>query len=281
MSMDEKLKKRLAGAAVLLLIAFVIVSLLPTPQQAARQVDGEVVTIALRDDVINEPGETPRDATPSPEALPESAPSEVPHAASGRDQAGDIDAAGGDDDGVGEAPAAPAALPPKIEPPKAEPVKPAPAKPAAPISEAAKPAAKTEAPAKPEQVKPEPVKPLAAPPKTEAPVAPAKPAEAPKPVEAPKPAAPAAAPVAPASKPPASGGSWYVQIGGFADIGNARQAQDKVKAAGQSSVLAPIDTAKGTLYRVRAGPYASREAAQAAQDVLAGKGFPDAKLVAP
>lgn len=280
MSMDEKLKRRLAGAAVLLLIAFIVVSLLPTPQEAARQVDGEVVTIALRDDVINEPGETPRDAAAAPEALPESAPSEIPQAASGRDQAGDIDAASGDDDGAGDAPAAPPVKPqdaaPAVTPPKIEPAKPAPAKPLPPVAEVPKPAAKPEAAAKPE-----PAKPQAPPPTVEAAPAPAKPAEAPQPADTPKPAAPAVAAPPPASKPPAGGGSWYVQIGGFADIANARQAQDKAKAAGQGSILAPIDTAKGTLYRVRAGPYASREAAQAAQGALAGKGFPDAKLVGP
>ncbi|HET8881821.1 MAG TPA: hypothetical protein VFM56_06555, partial [Solimonas sp.] len=52
--MNDKLKQRLAGAAVLLAATFVVVSLLPTPEQAAHPDGVEVVTIPLHD-VVSAP----------------------------------------------------------------------------------------------------------------------------------------------------------------------------------------------------------------------------------
>jgi DedD protein len=72
-----------------------------------------------------------------------------------------------------------------------------------------------------------------------------------------------------------------VQVGGFAEIANAHQAQDRLKAAGQASIIAPAETARGTLYRVRAGPYASREAAAAARVALVAAGFGEPAVVGP
>src|SRR3546814_15728220 len=56
--MNDKLKRRLAGAALLLVAAFVVVSLLPTPEQAAHQAGVEVVTIPLHDVISPTPQPT-------------------------------------------------------------------------------------------------------------------------------------------------------------------------------------------------------------------------------
>src|SRR3546814_13465897 len=66
----------------------------------------------------------------------------------------------------------------------------------------------------------------------------------------------------PTSPVPAGSQKWFVQVGGFADIANARRVQAGLQGLGQPNVLAPIDTAKGTIYRVRAGPYATQAAAK-------------------
>lgn len=246
--MDEKLKRRLAGAAVLLALAFIVVSLLPTPQEAARQPDGEVVTIPLGAEVSGTDGAI----APTPPDAAVLAPAASTTDADPRHHDADVDIdAAGDDDLAAE---------------------PSSARPASGKSEPSLP----EPPAVAE-LEPKPaVKPSAA-------VAASKPPPVAKPVDSKPVAAPSPAPSAVAKVPVAGGasGDWYVQIGGFADIANARQAQARVQAAGQSGLLAPTETAKGTIYRVRAGPFASREAAQLAQSALAAKGFADAKLIGP
>jgi DedD protein len=72
-----------------------------------------------------------------------------------------------------------------------------------------------------------------------------------------------------------------IQVGSFADIANAHLAQDKLKSKGFASILAPAETAKGTLYRVRAGPFKSKDAAVAAKPTVVGLGFAQANLVEP
>lgn len=326
--MDEKLKRRLAGAGVLLAVAFVLVSLLPTPGKVDVPPPEEVVTIPL----YEERTETP--LPPSSATLPSSLAS--PTVADGDGTATqDVDGAG-DDDAPGDASvdeiphdiaaaaqdhATASAPPPKpvakpdskpVPPTAAKPeanalpskpvetkppvdakpeVKPAPAvtaaAPVAPASPAAKaPAAATNpAPGAAAVPPPAAVKPAAKP--ELSPVAPAvavarpaeKSAETPPPAAA-KPAPGATAPLTPkpAAPPPPRAETWFVQVGGFADIANARQAQDRLKAAGQASILSPIDTANGTLYRVRIGPFASREAAAPALARATSAGFAAAKL---
>ena len=138
----------------------------------------------------------------------------------------------------------------------------------------------------------------------------AKPAEQPRKVEAPKPAAqapikdapkPAPAPATPkpevatsakpdarpppspkpeaaAPKPatPAASGAvrWAVQAGSYADIANARQIQAQLKSLGYPSNITVIDTSGGARYRVRCGPFATREAADAARVRIVGSKLP-------
>ena len=48
---------------------------------------------------------------------------------------------------------------------------------------------------------------------------------------------------------------------------------NKLKKAGYPAYTEPLTTSKGTLWRVRIGPYASRESAATARDKLKGEGY--------
>jgi len=141
-----------------------------------------------------------------------------------------------------------------------------------------------EAPFKPKPVPKPAAKATEAPPaekKAEVPP-PAKAAEAPAPVEKPAPpAAPKAAPAKPVAKPapakPApseraraeaalAGAEYVFQVGVFADPANAIE---KLKAA----KLAYTTEKVNNLTRVRAGPFASKEAAEKARERLKGLGL--------
>jgi DedD protein len=99
---------------------------------------------------------------------------------------------------------------------------------------------------------------------------PAKPAPAPPPRSDSKaaPAAPAAANT-PAS-PPHEG--FAVQLAAFADDKGANALAGRLKKSGYAAYTEPLKTSKGTLWRVRVGPYPSREAALAARDKLRSVG---------
>ena len=122
----------------------------------------------------------------------------------------------------------------------------------------------------------------------ETPFAP-KPAPKPAPVEAAKPA-PAPAPVPAPTKPEAAkptpapalakeraraeaalaNAQFMIPVGAYADPAGV---VGKLKAAKIAYFTEPVATAKGTVTRVRAGPYASREAAEKALKQLKGLGF--------
>ena len=119
------------------------------------------------------------------------------------------------------------------------------------------------------------------------PVETVKPAPAPEPVPAkPEASQPEAKPAekAPAVKPaPAPGAAeraraeaalanvqYIVPVGAFADPSGVIA---RLKAAKVVHFTEPVATAKGTVMRVRAGPYASREAAEKAHKQLKALGF--------
>jgi DedD protein len=130
------------------------------------------------------------------------------------------------------------------------------------------------------------------------PVAPppeSRPAPKPEPVAKPKtvPApetqvskAPVAAPAAKkpppepaAAKPPAGpDGKFVVQVIALADAQKAKQLQQQISAAGIRAYTEAVQTAQGEVTRVRVGPFATREAAEKAQQQLKGIGF-DGKVV--
>ena len=99
------------------------------------------------------------------------------------------------------------------------------------------------------------------------------------------PAPPAPAPKAPAtpvseargadSAPPAPASrheGFAVQLAAFADDKGANSLAGRLKRAGYAAYTEPLKTSKGTLWRVRVGPYPSREAAVAARDKLKTEG---------
>ncbi len=240
--MNEVIKRRLAGATVLIGIAFVGVSLLPRMNVAPAEDSVRIVVIDLG---APEPtASVPAIAATPPTlaAVDDGAPAEQ----TGSDEdSGDIADPGAAPPVEALKPMVAAAAKPPQPMPSAELPSPAPAPAPTPAQRGLKLS---------ESIT----------------VAPVRPAEV---------AAPAA--LATQDPAPTAGGRWYVQVGGFADIRNAHQAQDRLRAVGQASIIAPMESAQGTLYRVRAGPFPSREAALAAQTALAGAGFSGSALIAP
>lgn len=260
--MDEALKRRLVGAAVLLGAAFLLSLLLPKPVE--KGANGSGVTIDLNAPVV--PPEDPF-AAPAPLPAPTPGTAEAPAST-------EIAAATPEPELPVEAPQVDTPVDPdepldapQPEPEKPAPVKPEPAKPVAtkpePVkAEPVKPVVTKPEPPKPAPVKPEPPKPApmkAEPPKP-APVAPAKPVPAPATAAKPQPVP------APAGNKPSI---WYVQAGSFTDINNARKELDRL---GGKGIIAPVETAAGIAYRVRLGPYASKEKAITERDRLSPGG---------
>ena len=153
--------------------------------------------------------------------------------------------------------------------------------PATPDSKAASKAA----PGKPPAVPPaeEPQKIAAAP---AAPASPVPAKETPKqaPQEAPKPvakavvekktASPAKPPVKSAKPAPQSkDGQFVVQVIALADAGKAKHMQESIAAAGIKSYTEVVKTSKGDVTRVRAGPFATRGAAEKAREQLKALGM--------
>ncbi|MGQ0523664.1 MAG: SPOR domain-containing protein [Betaproteobacteria bacterium] len=133
------------------------------------------------------------------------------------------------------------------------------------------------------QVPPEPKPQAAAKPSPETKAAPAPQAQAGTPAKpeppAPKPdkTATPAKPEQPAAKAPASG-QFVVQVVALSDAGKAQQLQQAILKTGVSSYTEVVKTARGDVTRVRAGPFATREAAEKAQQKLKSAGF-DGKVV--
>ncbi len=105
-------------------------------------------------------------------------------------------------------------------------------------------------------------------------------------------AAPSAGPAAAAAPaaPPASAGSaappapvdavkpatvdgYSVQLAAFADDKGANALANKLKKAAYPAYTEPLTTSKGTLWRVRVGPYPSRESAVDVRDKLKTEGY--------
>ena len=120
------------------------------------------------------------------------------------------------------------------------------------------------------QAKPEPV--LAA-----SPVAPSavKPTPAAAPVPAAKPAAPekktepaekpVAKPAAEAKSTADGSGQWVVQLGAYKEAGNVKLLLSKLKGVGVPAYTEKLDSPQGPRTRVRAGPFASQDAAEKAR----------------
>jgi DedD protein len=143
---------------------------------------------------------------------------------------------------------------------------------------------KPSTPAKPApESKPEPreaqnntaAKPQPAPPSQDTAKAavPVKPQPAPPTQDAAKAAAPAKPEPPPAKAAGAASGQYVVQVVALSDARKAKQMQQQIVAAGVKSYTEVVKTARGDVTRVRAGPFATREAAEKAQQKLKSAGF--------
>ena len=70
-----------------------------------------------------------------------------------------------------------------------------------------------------------------------------------------------------------------MQLGAFSDPANVGKVRTRIKAAGFSSYTESVKSPNGSQTRVRAGPFASREAAEQAAANLKHAGLPG--VVAP
>lgn len=67
--------------------------------------------------------------------------------------------------------------------------------------------------------------------------------------------------------------AWVVSLDAFSDVKNVKLLRSKLSAAGVKSYAEPVKTSKGELTRVRAGPFASKEAAEKARAKLEAMGL--------
>jgi DedD protein len=104
------------------------------------------------------------------------------------------------------------------------------------------------------------------------PGAPAAPAQEAKPAAKPVPPKPAPPPLNERARAEAAlaNAQFFVPVGAYADAGNVTA---KLKAAKLPYYTEPVATAKGPVTRVRAGPFASRSAAEKAHQQLRALGF--------
>lgn len=81
----------------------------------------------------------------------------------------------------------------------------------------------------------------------------------------------------PATPDPQAAGAgadtFVVQFGAFASASNVKQLQQKLSANGIKSYTETLKTADGEKTRVRAGPFATREAAEKTRDRIKGLGL--------
>lgn len=96
--------------------------------------------------------------------------------------------------------------------------------------------------------------------------------------EAAKVPAPGMSEKAPGKTTGAAAGQFVVQVVALSDAQKAKQMQQQIGAAGIKSYTEVVKTARGDVTRVRAGPFATREAAEKAQQQLKGIGF-DGKVI--
>jgi cell division protein FtsN len=101
-------------------------------------------------------------------------------------------------------------------------------------------------------------------------------------VPTPKPAvagaAPASAAVVKSTKPGADAFTYFVQVGAYARPEDAEQQRARVGLMGMSAKITEREQSGRTVYRVRLGPFDRKDAADAAQERLAGSGV-EAALV--
>lgn len=240
--MDETLLRRLLGLATLAVAAFLLSWLLPRP--GLQRLQGErVVTMDL-----TRPDSQPEEQLPAAEpeapgpAIAPGTTSVVPAPDSDPADRGPEDSEAAMPDESAEADEAPAVTNPAGAPPAPE-SKPD-TKPETKIGTKAEPGAASIPPAR----RADP---------------------APTPPRKPEPATPAPRPEPKPASGPAVAGSVQVQAGAYSFLDKAKGVVARARSSGVSCLVSPAETSRGTLYRVRCGPYSSREEAAAAVKTLA------------
>ncbi len=76
-----------------------------------------------------------------------------------------------------------------------------------------------------------------------------------------------------------NGQTWVVALDAFSEGKNVKQLRARLSAAGVKSYTEPVKTGKGKLTRVRAGPFASKEAAEKARLKLEAMGLKPGAVV--
>jgi len=98
-------------------------------------------------------------------------------------------------------------------------------------------------------------------------------APAPAPATTPALSANAATPALVEANKDAPREGFSVQLAAFADDKGANSLANKLKRAAYPAYTEPLTTSKGTLWRVRVGPFASRDEAVVVRDKLKGEGY--------
>jgi cell division protein FtsN len=138
-----------------------------------------------------------------------------------------------------------------------------------------KPAVKSAAPSAAPSA-PQPANPAATTTRVPAPPVAAAAVPAPKPAVAS--ASSASAAVAKSTKPGADAFTYFVQVGAYARAEDAEQQRARIGLMGMSAKITEREQSGRTVYRVRLGPFDRKDAADAAQERLAGGGV-EAALV--
>ncbi|MBK7050126.1 MAG: hypothetical protein RL710_1525 [Pseudomonadota bacterium] len=107
------------------------------------------------------------------------------------------------------------------------------------------------------------------------------PAPAPAPLPAPPPA-PAPLPAPPPAPAPTHTSAevspvpqqYFIQVGAFADLQNARKTMTQLEAMGLDAGAAPVVVKDGRLTRIRVGPFQNRAEARKAADKIKAQGLP-------
>jgi DedD protein len=76
-----------------------------------------------------------------------------------------------------------------------------------------------------------------------------------------------------ATTPPLKPEGFVVQLAAFADDKGANALANKLKKNGYSAYVEPVNTSRGTLWRVRVGGYGTRPEADVARAALKGEGY--------
>ena len=74
-------------------------------------------------------------------------------------------------------------------------------------------------------------------------------------------------------EPKPAAGAFYIQVAALAELDKVKQVQQQIIDAGLRSYTEVVAAGKGNVTRVRAGPFASREEAEAARAKLATAGL--------